>query len=295
MLEISVTKISVMKKSITEKLVIEMQSGKITKLRIPGLNAFDFQIKYTETNKAIHWHEIDLHTHNEFELYINLSGDVSFLVENTLYPVSRGDVIIARPGERHHCVYRSDKPHKLFWILFDSQKNHTLLDFMQQDVRENFISPLDDYREELLELCQKLHSEELSQEESLYSFLRIFEILRKSRNKSSVQKDNLPHELSQIMDYINHHIHEELTVKDIASAFYISQSTLERRFKEILHIRPLEFIRRKKLILAAELLQEGKSVLAAATAVGYNDVSYFIELFRQYYGVTPYMYKKNLH
>ena len=270
-----------------------MQVGKITKLRMPGLNAFDFQIKYSETDILNHWHEIDLHTHNEFELYINLSGDVSFLVENTLYPLSRGDVIIARPGERHHCVYRSDKPHKLFWILFDCQQNRTLLDFLQKDAHENFISPHDDLREELLELCQKLHSENLSQEEQLYSFFRIFAILRQSRDKSSVPKDSLPHELSQIIDYINRHIHEELTVKAISQAFYISQSTLERKFKQVLHITPLEFIRRKKLILAAELLQEGNSVITVATAVGYNDTSYFIELFRQYYGITPYGYKKN--
>ena len=48
-----------------------MQEEKITTLQIPGLTAFDFQIKYSETNKATHWHELDLHTHKEFELYVN--------------------------------------------------------------------------------------------------------------------------------------------------------------------------------------------------------------------------------
>lgn len=269
-----------------------MQDEKLTKLRIPELNAFDFQIEYAQINKTIHWREIDLHTHNEFELYINLSGDVSFLVENTLYPISRGDVIIARPGERHHCVYRSDKPHEMYWILFDCKSNSKLLDFLQEDSHENYISPADDLREELLELCKKLHSHKLSNEELLYSFLRLFDILRKSRDKSSVQKGNLPHEMSFIIEYINNHIHEEITVKELAKAFYISQSTLERRFKELLDITPLEFIRRKKLILASEMLRQGKSVLNASISVGYNDTSYFIELFKQYYGVTPYSYKK---
>ena len=96
-----------------------MHSGEITKIKIPTLNEFDFQIKLTETNRSLHTHEIGLHTHNEFELYVNLSGDVSFLVENNLYNLSRGDVIIARPGEYHHCIYRSDAPHKFFWILFN--------------------------------------------------------------------------------------------------------------------------------------------------------------------------------
>ena len=55
-----------------------MQNKLITNLKIPRINEFDFQIKYSETDQKNHWHEIDLHTPNEFELYINLSGDVPF-------------------------------------------------------------------------------------------------------------------------------------------------------------------------------------------------------------------------
>ena len=147
-----------------------MENGKITKFRMPGIEPFDFQIKYSETNPTEHWHEIDLHSHNKFEIYINLSGDVSFLVEHSLYPLSRGDVIIARPGEWHHCVYRSNKPHKLFWILFDCQKNFGVLDFLQEATWGNHISPQDDLREELLGLCFELYNGALTEEEKIYSF-----------------------------------------------------------------------------------------------------------------------------
>ena len=97
------------------------------------------------------------------------------------------------------------------------------------------------------------------------------------------------------MEYIDCYIHEEITITDIAKALYISQSTLERRFKEALDMTPLEYIRKKKLVLAAQMLQEGKSVLTAGTSVGYNDNSYFIELFKHYYKITPYQYKKKWH
>lgn len=269
-----------------------MYGGKITKLKIPALYEFDFQIKLTQTNRNIHTHEIGLHTHNEFELYINLSGDVSFLVENNLYDLSRGDVIIARPGEYHHCVYKSDAPHKFFWILFDCNKNREILDFLQDGFCRNYISPQDDLREELLELCYTLHNGVLTDEEKIYAFFRIFAILKQSKNNVS-EKSLLSHELHKIIDYIGIHIHEEITVNGIAKALYISQSTLERRFKEALNTTPSEYIKKKKLMLAAELLREGKSVLVAGTSVGYNDNSYFIELFKRYYKVTPYQYKKN--
>lgn len=268
-----------------------MVNGKITQLKMPGICPFDFQIKYTETNQKVHFHEIDIHTHDAFELYINLSGDISFLVENTLYPVSRGDVIIARPGEQHHCVYRSDKPHKLFWILFDCEKNRNVLDFLQQDFRENFISPRDDLREELLSLCEKLHSSALSQEEQIYAFFRFFAILRESRNQQPFAENSLPRDLAEIIGYINHHIYEEMSVSEIARQFYLSQSTLERRFKQFLKLTPLEFIQKKKLVLAAQMLRSGESVIKTGFSLGYNDISYFIELFKRNYHCTPHEYK----
>lgn len=270
-----------------------MHNGKITKIKIPTLNEFDFQIKYTETDRKSHTYEIGLHTHNEFELYINLSGDVSFLVENNLYDLSRGDVIIARPGEHHHCVYRSDAPHKLFWILFDCTKNNAILDFLKDGFCENYISPQDELREELLELCFELHKGSLTDEEKIYTFCRIFAIFKKSKSAAPKQQSMLPHELCKIIDYIDSHIYEEITITGVSKALYISSSTLERRFKEVLDMTPLEYIRKKKLILAAEMLQHGESVLTAGTSVGYNDSSYFIELFKRYYGITPYQYKKN--
>ena len=49
-----------------------MPDKKITKINMPNINAFDFQIKYCETNRETHIQEIDVHTHNEFELYINI-------------------------------------------------------------------------------------------------------------------------------------------------------------------------------------------------------------------------------
>lgn len=267
-----------------------MPIGEVTQIKMPSLTAFDLQIKYTETDRRHHSHEIELHTHREFELYINLSGDVSFLVEDALYPLTRGDVIIARPGEHHHCVYRSDAPHKLFWILFDSQKNADFWDFIKEGLNENFISPREDLREELISLCYSLHKGQQTEEEKVYTFLRFFAILKQSRDAS--KRPDMPKDISSIAEYIHAHIGEELSVSDIAEIFYISKSTLERRFKETLDMTPREFIIRKKMICAAEMLKNGMSVLDAGTAVGYRDNSYFISLFRRYYGMTPYRYKK---
>ena len=47
------------------------------------------------------------------------------------------------------------------------------------------------------------------------------------------------------------------------------------------------------LQFAATLLQEGASVSDAVLSVGVADLSYFIQLFKQHYGVTPRRYKQH--
>ena len=47
------------------------------------------------------------HSHDCYEIYINISGDVSFLVNDKLYAVQSGDLIVARPGEMHVSIVQS--------------------------------------------------------------------------------------------------------------------------------------------------------------------------------------------
>ena len=58
------------------------------------------------------------HIHSFCEVYLNLSGDVSFVVEDSVYPVGRGDIIITKPNEVHRCVYHSDCVHEHFCLWF---------------------------------------------------------------------------------------------------------------------------------------------------------------------------------
>lgn len=267
---------------------------KSNEIKFPAIEEFDFMIKYSEANKKSHFHEIELHTHSEFEIYINLSGDVSFLVENRLYPLSYGDVIIARPGEHHHCVYRSDANHKFFWILFDSSRNQGMFDFFLERSNMNFVSMPDELKSEMIELCHTMLSENLRDGDKFYYFLRLMNIIKTGAEGGSEkysQLNGLPDDIVAVLEYIDAHISESLKVIDIANELYMSESTIERRFKEYLNITPLEFIRKKKLIMAAELLKSGESVLNAGLNVGFSDNSYFIKLFKKYYGLTPLQFK----
>ncbi|MBQ8342333.1 MAG: AraC family ligand binding domain-containing protein, partial [Clostridia bacterium] len=43
----------------------------------------------------------EMHIHDHCEIYVNVSGSGTFMVENSFYPVTRGDMILTAPNEMH--------------------------------------------------------------------------------------------------------------------------------------------------------------------------------------------------
>ena len=52
----------------------------------------------------------DWHVHDDYELFIILQGRGNLEVNQTVYPVRCGDVIIIEPGEDHHLISDSQDP-----------------------------------------------------------------------------------------------------------------------------------------------------------------------------------------
>lgn len=268
-----------------------MKNTKNSKLSIPTLNNFGLDIHYTEAPYRGEIERFELHTHSEIEFYINIAGDISFLVNNKLYPAGFGDVIISRPGEYHHCVCHSPKDHNYFCVWLQCEQNPFIKEFFTETVKSNLVSPTKAQKEELIEFFFRLMKDDIDNQEKFFCFFNILNIL-KSAEGMEVKQQDMPRELAKALKYIDENISKNIKVSDISRDLYISESTVERRFKEYLNIKPLEFIRKRKMIIAAELLRKGESVLNTGIAVGYSDNSYFIKVFSRYYGMTPYRYKK---
>lgn len=97
------------------------------------INPFDMDITYIEPDSVSPLNVYNPHIHEECEIYINISGNVSFEVENRLYPLTPESVIITRPYEYHHCIYHNNDLHKHFWILFSARGNEELFKLFWTD------------------------------------------------------------------------------------------------------------------------------------------------------------------
>ena len=259
---------------------------------LPDLTNARLSVVYSALDSRSTTNVLHSHIHNECEIYINLSGDVSFIVENRIYPISPGSIIITRPGEYHHCVYHSDAIHRHFWILFSADRMETLFSrFYNRAAGEgNLLTVTGSVFKKLTELCDAMR-EENGGDELYYRFFKLIHLLNQA-DVSLPQASEGGSVTERSLDFIRKNMTESISVKDIAEACYVSISTLERCFYLTLRISPSEYMRKIRLAKAAELLQNGASVTYACHQSGFVDCSKFIQLFKKYYGKTPLQWKK---
>ena len=102
-------------------------------------------------------------------------------------------------------------------------------------------------------------------------------------NKELADYYILPRLEKSSLDIIDEKYTENLSVENIANLLYVSPSTLSHKFSKELNISVYQYITKKRLSVAHELIWQGESLKNAALDSGFNDYSCFYRLYRKYY------------
>ncbi len=94
--------------------------------------------------------------------------------------------------------------------------------------------------------------------------------------------------LHRVIDYIEKNLLAELTPNLIASHFFISESTLSSLFKVVCEMTIMEYIRNRRLTLAAEeLIISNTPIIELAFKYGYETPEAFTKAFSRFHGFPP--------
>jgi AraC-like DNA-binding protein len=95
-------------------------------------------------------------------------------------------------------------------------------------------------------------------------------------------------------NYIDTHFLEDITLQLLAEEAKISSYHFIRLFKKTFGLSPYQYILKKRLSFADELLKEGSSVTETAYLTGFADIASFSKSYKKQYGVAPTLRLKQI-
>ncbi len=99
--------------------------------------------------------------------------------------------------------------------------------------------------------------------------------------------------IEEIKRFIDSHMHEEITLKKIADAVCYSEEHTSRFFRKQTGENLFDFIRNKRLVMAAEQLKmEGGKIINTAFDYGFNSHEVFTRAFSTYFGISPKRFRQ---
>jgi two-component system response regulator YesN len=102
---------------------------------------------------------------------------------------------------------------------------------------------------------------------------------RKNRNRL---------DLEDVRQHIDRHFQEPMSLETIALRYFVSKEHLSRAFKAKFGENLTEYILRKRMENARELIVEQKMAIKhVAQLLGYEDLAYFYRVFKKHFGQTP--------
>lgn len=101
------------------------------------------------------------------------------------------------------------------------------------------------------------------------------------------------HIIHDIARYLENSYHEEISLQDIASRFFLSREYISRKFRQEFGVTLSDFLGRIRIDKAKLLLLNPHlRMVQIAEMVGYQDEKYFSKVFKKLEGQTPNDYRK---
>jgi AraC family transcriptional regulator len=101
--------------------------------------------------------------------------------------------------------------------------------------------------------------------------------------------------MRRITAYMHEHLHEDVSLDDLAAHATVSKYHLLRSFAKSTGFTPYRYLVRLRMCRAANLLRDtGQPVLQISTACGYRSPGQFTAAFRRRFGASPTEFRRQL-
>ncbi len=261
----------------------------------------DFELFYYENRTPL---TVDLHTHDYYEFYFFLEGNVQMQIGDTCYPVRFGDIMLIPPHLPHRTIIDTQAaPYRrfVFWIsqeycnhLLQSSPDYAyIMQYVGTAKQYTFHTDLiafNSVQSKILRLLEEMRSQKFGKEAQISICVNdlILHLNRLAHEQNTPGKKNYDRVLyRQLMEYIEEHVEEDLSLEKIAAEFFVSKYHIAHVFKDNTGLSIHQFITKKRLDLCRDAIQSKMSITEAYQMFGFGDYSSFYRAFKKEYGISP--------
>ncbi|WP_256157875.1 helix-turn-helix transcriptional regulator [Blautia marasmi] len=256
------------------------------------------------------WQESPFHFHDQMEILLIMSEGESFYIRDKIYPISRGSIFILNSSDLHRSVPKPRSIYQYYSIRFYqeevegiSTEDFDLLKCFRNHNQFNHMNKLNiDQIDHLLKLINKIEyylasdcsafGKDIFARTLLAEVLVYINFLYDTPLLTQVPSEEQISAYYPVIDYINEHITEKISLDLLAQNFYVSKYYLSHRFKDLTGMTITDYIIRRRLTLAKSYLRQGLSVMLAGERAGFNSNNHFIHTFTKTVGMSPKQYAR---
>lgn len=260
----------------------------------------DFQLSH---NRDPYFRTMEFHAHDFLELYYFLDGSVTYYIEDQVYDLCPGDLLIIPAGKMHRPVIANEHAAYERMVLWITPQYLQSIDSPAGDLQKNlqkvgehgYCVPFrGDETVFVTALLKKLLYMQKNDTDPKFCAgaveLYLWTIFRSYGGIDTTHR-NETQVIPQVIRYITEHFGEPLTLEDIAAEFFVSKSYLNRHFKAYTNSTVYAYIMALRLTHARRMLREGIPAVEAGRECGFSDYSTFYKAFKTQTGLSPQQFK----
>lgn len=267
-----------------------------------------FQLRHTAGPDAAASTTGHLHLNKNRMLLYFIQGSGNLVVEDKVYRLQAGDAIVTDSEELFHCRIDPGAYHERlslhinpqFWDKFPCETASVFRAFTTRKKGDGNLIPADAVKSSglgaalmaLFAVVQKPSPDRNIL--ALGQLIQTLNLLNGIHATTDIQVPPKDPMLHRVLQYLNGHCTENISVESVAAHFHITPSYLAHWFKQCTGLSPWNYVILRRLQQANALMTQGASAEEACYRVGFENYANFFRLYKKHTGITPSQFKKQL-
>lgn len=251
-----------------------------------------------------------MHLHDVYEIYMAMNDSIGFFVNDRVYALGRGDVMLFKNTDLHKVSVPPDTMYERYVITFApeamqfmSDEGYRLMECFEGmgETRSHKLGLNLAEQREFIRLAQRIRTGDAMKEfagaSRMLSLCEILLLLCRVRARS---KDAMPSadralnpRIKDIFEFIDANFMRGISLDELSAHCYLNKHYLCRLFKKETGFCIHDYIVYRRISRSMVMLRAGESVSSAASSAGFGSDTFFITTFKKYIGMTPYQYVKS--